>query len=74
MAVLTEHRFQKLFNDEIKEREMAELARQQEMKEKVMPEKGLKAEWGFGICICSQFVGVHGRPWAMRIKITTNKA
>jgi len=35
-----EHRFQKLFNDEIKEREMAEAARLAEMKEKVMPEKG----------------------------------
>jgi len=35
-----EHRFQKLFNDEIKEREMAKYASQQEMKEKVMPEKG----------------------------------
>jgi len=40
IADVIEHRFQKLFNDEIKEREMAEIARQQEMKEKVMPEKG----------------------------------
>jgi len=37
---IIEHRFQKLFNDEIKEREMSSLARMKDMKEKVMPEKG----------------------------------